>query len=443
MLALSLVIQFVVMRITKDRIANFTIFAFWLRYFVSSVPAITFQPMIAGQSIMSIASMFVVAAGLTLYAMTYLSRRIFLPIYFYLIVVCLSGIVQGMYSGMAEHITKWFYIIVIVLGVALSVRRMNSDVFLKLLCTTFFLPLALQIVSIIFGVHKGTEEDLGNISYIGSYHHEAEFSVIVLAFIATISLIKDMKRSTRMWAFVIGMASIVFANYRTATVAVIPLVLFYGTSGMFKYFPKRINGKVLLLLGGIVVLVGIVALTALSPRFSDLAQAFAKLPVVMSNPEYMNLADRQLLSGRFVIWASYLYQYLQGNWFQLLFGYGPGSSAVYFTKYAHNAFVGALFENGLVGLIAFSVVFYKLLRLSANAPGAIKIRAECLAVGLLLLSLATMPFENVEGLLYLGLVTGFGLGYSHFGELLGKKPIRRTEPETPLTAIPDTPQADS
>src|SRR3546814_19688883 len=69
------------------------------------------------------------------------------------------------------------------------------------------------------------------------------------------------------------------------------------------------------------------------------------------------MLDRQIMSGRPLIWSEYLYAYADGTPFQLLFGFGPESWATSFDVYPHNTLISTLYELGSNGVIAMLLLW--------------------------------------------------------------------------------------
>ena len=101
-----------------------------------------------------------------------------------------------------------------------------------------------------------------------------------------------------------------------------------------------------------------------------------------------------------MIWNQYITTWSEGTLTEKLLGYGPGSWQDYFTLYAHNTFVSALFEWGVVGLAILLFVFFtvllRLLKISLHPNGY---TAFSILSGFIVLNLATMPLWQIEGML--------------------------------------------
>src|SRR3546814_1351832 len=87
-------------------------------------------------------------------------------------------------------------------------------------------------------------------------------------------------------------------------------------------------------------------------RFADVATFLSDPGSLIKPPREFTQLDRQIMSGRPLIWSEYLYAYADGTPFQLLFGFGPESWAKSFDVYPHNTLISTLYELGIIGMIA-------------------------------------------------------------------------------------------
>src|SRR3546814_14715168 len=74
-------------------------------------------------------------------------------------------------------------------------------------------------------------------------------------------------------------------------------------------------------------------------RFADVATFLSDPGSLIKPPREFTQLDRQIMSGRPLIWSEYLYAYADGTPFQLLFGFGPESWAKRFDVYPHNTLI--------------------------------------------------------------------------------------------------------
>src|SRR5262245_46276349 len=106
--ALSLVLLFVFWKL-RNRVANFVIFAAWFRYALQSFHTSTHNPAIAGLSWNALSSVVVFALGLGLIRWRNLMLSFLLPAYLSIAVVAVSGLANGVYSGILNVTVKYGY----------------------------------------------------------------------------------------------------------------------------------------------------------------------------------------------------------------------------------------------------------------------------------------------------------------------------------------------
>src|SRR5262249_43916236 len=139
-------------------------------------------------------------------------------------VVMISGLLNHQYAGLINVIVKFGYFIVVTLGVFQALEKIGERRFMPMLLWAFAPPLVLQALSIISGTVKGSEAD-GAASYIGGYNHEAAFSVILANCFFVACFAEGANRAFKNGLILICLAGIYLANYRTAIVAIAPLVI--------------------------------------------------------------------------------------------------------------------------------------------------------------------------------------------------------------------------
>ena len=156
-----------------------------------------------------------------------------------------------------------------------------------------------------------------------------------------------------------------------------------------------------------VLLVSVAALSY-SASFADLA-AFLADPAGLIKPQRdFDLLERQVMSGRPLIWSSYIYAWAAGTPLQHLFGLGPESWEGVFKVYPHNTLIATLYELGWLGIAAMLALWTVMFAAAASAHGE---RFKLLAAhfAFFLLNMATMPFWQVEGLALYGLLCGYSI----------------------------------
>src|SRR3546814_20010126 len=111
------------------------------------------------------------------------------------------------------------------------------------------------------------------------------------------------------------------------------------------------------------------------------------------------------MSGRPLIWSSYIYAWADGTPLQHLFGLGPESWEGVFKVYPHNTLVATLYELGWFGVAAMIALWTVMFVAAASARGD---RFQLIAApfAFFLLTMETMPFWQVAGLAPFGLQIG-------------------------------------
>ncbi|MDP2522044.1 O-antigen ligase family protein [Neptunomonas phycophila] len=399
MIGVSLLLIIKAVRQTEYLPLIFVILAIWMRFVLSSLHQFTYPPLFAGFSINALASIGVAFIGLLLSKRYLITSKYFILLYLFLIVMCISGLLNGELKGLINNLVKWLYFLSLTLLMCDSYLKEGKDKSLYLLSYPFFLPIALQLLSIPLGQAKATEGD-GSVSFIGGYNHEAAFSMILITYVFIVAMIEKPYAKLNWLKILIAVFGLLLANYRTSMIAVLPLILFYiwlKPAGRLNpkdrmlaiTFMAFVVGSLLLLVSG-----------QLAERFADIGIVLSEGDKLFINPYYYSDDYKKLFSARVYIWSQYVYAYYQGGFLQHLFGFGPESWSVVFNKYAHNTFISALYELGVVGLFILLLFIIKQLYLVVvSVNGISKFLMIGMIVGFILLNLATMPLWNIEGLI--------------------------------------------
>lgn len=407
---LSLLIILFVMARSGNRSAAFLLGASWLRYVMSAFHTITYRPLAAGMSANALASILLFLIGLTTINWRHLMLRFLLPFYVLIALAVASALANGgVTSGLIQVITKHGYLVVVILSVFGAMRRAKSGDFMTSLLWSFFPVLIYQALSVIFGIGKDTETDIGAVSYIGGYNHEAAFSVVLATFLAVTCFTTGLNKYIKTGLVFASIAGIVLANYRTTLVAIGPLLMMYFAFSSLRKFPLRDRPFVV---SGLIVVVA-VALGAVSllvaERFNDVAVAASGDVNFFKPPDQYTVDESRLLSGRPRIWSSYTYAWLNGDLTEHVIGFGPESWNGLFPHYAHNTLVNYLYEYGLVGVVVLLWVWLSML------ASALRVRHPHAGVlvgahlSFIVLNMSTMPMWMVEGNILYGIICGYTL----------------------------------
>jgi len=283
----------------------------------------------------------------------------------------------------------------------LGEKRMSN-----LLLWAFLIPLFLQIISIAIGTGKANEAD-GSASYIGGFSHEAAFSVVLATGLFIACFASGLSLWARWTLLVVFVLGILAANYRTVILAFAPLVVAqFNLDFISRFTPRQrsiIAAAALVVSSVIVVAIG----WTMRERFEDMVVVVESFDDLIK-PQYEYTVDeKQLMSGRPYIWAGYIDAYIDGSLTNHLVGYGPDSWIGVMNVYAHNTLVSALYEYGVLGIVAFCFLW------GAMFTTAIRVRREgrgkliMAHFSFLLLNMATMPHWMLEGNILYGVICGY------------------------------------
>ncbi|WP_051949482.1 O-antigen ligase [Methylosinus sp. PW1] len=375
----------------------FVVVAVWLRVISGAYHFITFLPLAGGFSINALLSVLTVGAGVLVVNPRNFVQMWMVPIYVLLAVTAASAILNGSTSGAVDMFFKWGYAAVLIAAMCEAMRRTSPNRVLMLVAFCYAPIFVLQVISVVFGIAKDTEGD-GAVSYIGGYNHEAAFSIMIVTFVLAVYFNTG-------WSFVVkaalismGVLGIFLANYRTAIVAILPLLL--GTfmfDGVWRFDRKS---RSFIFVMAIPLVMGLAALAGdrLADRFGDLATLLTDSGRFLKPPQQFLEDEQKILSGRLYIWSNYVTGYLHGTDMQLLLGDGPNSWVGTFVKYAHNTMVSYLYELGVLGLMSLLALWATFVVATFRVPHAYARNKLLLAQAcFLLFNLATMPHWNIEG----------------------------------------------
>lgn len=382
----------------------FATIAIWLRFTLAAFHQFTHDPVVAGLSINALGSVAIVMVGLLVVpARAFLLRKL-LPLYLFLLVVIVSGVLNGASIDLINVVLKWLYLLVLALAIALSIRIHSINVTIKTLLNAFSLPIGLLVLSIILGEVKATESD-GSRSYIGGYGHESAFSMIVISFGLLVAFCDKQYLRWRSVAFYFSVVMLYLVNYRTAIIALFPIVLFFMLASVHKNVARKFYLPAYFSVGVAVFIIMYVASFSMSARFADIATLASNWDTLLKAPEYFSNTERRILSSRVYIWSQYVSEFGRAGVIQQLFGYGPESWAQQFKLYAHNTFVSYLYEYGVLGLSAFVGFILSLLHQAARLRDSqLKLKLLGGLLGFVIMNMATMPLWNLEGVIAFAII---------------------------------------
>ena len=402
---LALAMLFVALRSSQGRATRFVIFAIWLRFILSAFHPITFSSSPVGLSYNALGSIFICGFGLWVLR----PRGVFdvglVPFYPILLVIAISGFVNHSVSPMVDMLVKYVYMAVIILAVVDAITETGWDKALGKMFLPFLILVAFQALSVVLGVVKASEAD-GSASYIGGFNHEAAFSVALAGGLFVLALRQRMSGLAK--TALVGMfcLSILLANYRTAIVAIAPLL---GGIALIGAWRGVIRAQRMVVIGLATVLIGIggVAIgSTQQERFADIATVIERGTSIIKPPREFDLDDRHVMSGRPLIWSQYIYGYRDSSPIQHVIGSGPNAWNGVFVVYAHNTLVSALYELGVLGVLATLFFWIWMFALAAMAKTRARPILLCGHLSFFLLNMATMPLWQIEGMILYGILCG-------------------------------------
>ena len=383
-----------------NKYVQYLLCAFWLRFVLGAYHQITYEPMIGPFSLTAFFSIFMAVLGLLIIPKKILLLKNLLVLYLFFTTIILSAAYNGFTVSFIVVAIKWVYFLVVTCCLYLAINQSSIALTFKPLLLAFFLPISLQISSVLFGARKVTD-NLGNeFSYIGGYFHESGFSMILVAFLIVLSLLRNDKVKYQTLLFIVGAVGIFLTNYRTAIIAALPVLVIY----FFSKADAKIASKYrpfFILVFSFISLTLIAAFFAFNQdRFSDINTVLGSIENLIKAPLYYTELEKDLFSARIYIWSQYLSAFFEADGWTQLFGFGPESYRGIFDIYAHNTFVSFLYEYGYLGLSIFIVFNALLLKNAFLLPNKeISQRMFYSLLGFLTLNMATMPLWALEGVI--------------------------------------------
>jgi hypothetical protein len=384
----------------------FAICAIWLRYFLSAFHTVTYPSLVAGFSLNALGSIGVAGLGLLLIPTAVFTLKKLFPFYVFFTAIAVSGFVNMQIPGTINVLVKWCYFLVLAGALFLSIRSQGQNETFKKLLVAFFMPVTLQVLSIVLGEAKATEAD-GSASYVGGYNHEAAFSMIIVSFIFVVGLTERQSIQFRTSLFTLSIFLLVLVNYRTAILTILPIAAVFYFSQVEQRLRPSQKAPVLTIVTMVIVMAFLALSFTMRERFSDVGLLISNLDIIFKAPMYFSDAEQDIMSARVYIWSQYINAYSNADLLHQIFGFGPDSWKNQFDLYAHNTYVSYLYEYGFLGLLSFvgMLTYVLFLAFKVSDSRLSKILAFSI-IGFLIMNLATMPLWNIEGLIFYAIVVG-------------------------------------
>lgn len=382
------------------------VIAVGMRPLLSAAWQYTFAASPLGLSWNALSSVIFFIAGVFVVRRRSVSPLIVLPFVPLIAVTVLSGVLNDALVGLSSTAAKLGYVVVVSLLVLDAAERHGIEPVMRTMVLALLTPLVFQVVGTTMGLVKQSEAD-GSAAYIGGFFHESAFSLLLCGTMLAVCLLRRVDFRIKLAMIAWCAIGIVLGNYRTALIAIVPLVaVSLLTEGARRFVPRQraIIGALLVML---IAAGGLGFAVAQQERFGDLAVLFSRNTELIKRPDTFSVEDRHVMNGRPLIWSTYYYAWGDSSPRQHLIGLGPDSWTGRMRVYAHNTIVSALYEVGLVGVGCYLLLWGWFIALALLVPG--RSRWLCLAghLSFLLLNMATMPMWSIEGLIYYGLLCGY------------------------------------
>ena len=402
----------------------FVVVALWLRTTAGAYHLYMFQPLAGGLSGNAVLSVAVTGFGLLFVVRpANLALKWLLPVYMLILFALLSAGLNGDLVGGINVAVKYAYMIVILLAAFQALRRDPEARFLTWAMVSFLPLLVFQALSLALNMPKGAEDGDGLV-WIGGYNHEAAFSVALLTGFMVGGFARSAPRAVRIAFLSVTLIAILLAGYRTTILALAPLALAVFLGGLTMSVRRDQRGAMAVTATVAGVLLFAIAALLYRESFADLAAFLADPAALIKPPRDFDLLERQVMSGRPLIWSSYIYAWADGTPLQHLFGLGPESWEGVFKVYPHNTLVATLYELGWFGVAAM-IALWTVMFVAAAAARGDRFPLIAAHFAFFLLNMATMPFWQVEGLAFYGLLCGYTVHAARAAARRGAAPARR------------------
>jgi hypothetical protein len=411
LLVLLIVLAVAVIRL-KSRAARYVLIVLWLRFAMDSFSSLSLREAFGGVTWNAAGSILFTLAGLSIIRYRHLLLTVLLPIYGLLAIMAVSSLANGVPFAMVEQGAKFGLLICMIIGTYEAANEEGAERFAASLIIPFLLPIAMQVISLAFGIGKLAESD-GSVSYVGGFFHESTFSISVAAGLVALCFAGRISSLSRVLFLLASTGALIAANYRTTVIAMLPLLLYLLAS--IPVLAVRRNARVLVASVG--ALLAIVAISSSSLEMGQRVQSvvdFAAAPSKLIRPlDSFTEDERRQASGRSYVWSKYIEGFNRSPPLQKLIGHGPDSWEAVFNVYAQNTVISYLYEIGWIGAGIVVILWLVMLLLALRTPPAVMPAILLLHFGYAVLNMSTQPFWAVEGLMMYGLICGFTLHYAY------------------------------
>ena len=401
-LIVSIGLLLAMLRTSSDPATRFLLTAIWLRLNLSAYANLALMS-VGPVTVNALVSICLVAAGLLVLDKQSISRGPIVPIAVLWVLIALSGAINHNLIDAVDTILKYAYFLILIFAFMQSTRASGLAPLMSKLLVLFLVPLLYQLMSLALDIPKAAEAD-GSASYIGGYGHESAFSIVLVAGMVLAIFHPRLSAISKIAMIVIFTIGVSLANYRTSIIAMAPLLMTALVFGVMQSFIPRQRPLAavlgLFLLGGALAAVPTLA----GDRFDPLFEAIGKSEQLIKPPEQYSEAEKKILSGRAHMWADYFAAWDAGTPRQHWFGFGQDSWQGKFRRYAHNTLFSQLYELGLFGVMANILLWLWMLAAAARIQHPVRPLLVSAHLSFIVLNMATMPFWQVEGVMFYALM---------------------------------------
>ena len=415
--ALVPIVVFVLVRVRPLTLLIFHIASRWI---LDSAHEVTYASIIGPLSIVKIYSIMftVLLFGYVIVRRWPFPRFLLLILLAVCTPIVFSTILNGGWLSASEELLRWGYLTVFISLVLATAQENSPLTIMKWVSLISLYPLINVGYSFLAGV---TFYNAGILRHVGTYFHQAHISYILMAAIPASLYWSMVEKRASLKIIPIGIivaahVGLFFASYRTLWIGI-----FVFWFIVFLAFQKKIKGGQKYLL---YVFIPIIVAISISQVWETMVDRLGPAVEVISNPsEYINIDKfkrTKALSGRLDILNASLIKYSKAPLESKLFGLGPGSIRKITNQllggtgtYAHNQYLAFWVEYGIVGFIGLAIAlwtFFKKIRHTIHYDEDWILRFSFATFcGLLVSAIGTMPFQDMLGLIILGLYAGLAL----------------------------------
>ncbi|TGD71882.1 O-antigen ligase domain-containing protein [Mangrovimicrobium sediminis] len=403
----------------------FLTFHLVVRSLIDSASQYTYLPVIGPLSIAATYSVIYIC--LIFVFLVSKRKRIFspllVPLAAYLVVLLLSTIFSGRWTDLIEVSIKWvyFYLVFLLAWSIADSYPMRKIAWALTIGASY--PIANQLL---MSVVRGPKciEGQAICSYVGSFYHESELAAWILIFILGTMLgfrsnSKPRVKYFFLAAILVGVLSLLLNGYRTAILAFVVLLIY-----LYVVYLRKLSVPVAIFVGFAFAWFGVAGFIY---AYDSLGAYIGDFVTVFSNPgHYLTISgepdNKEVFSGRLYLFSLTLYQYVNGGPVEYLLGIGPNGVQAEIGVYAHNEFVSALVESGILGFLVFAWLLLVCWKVVAASNDRLLLGVY---LCVLVMAMATMPLHNIRSMVLLAVT--FGIAYGQYAKQRVSVPGRRTK----------------